>query len=94
MATLANNTKSITLDQPIELDSGQALEGATIAFETYGQLNEDRSNAILIFHALTGDQYVAKTHPLTGKPGWWDRMVGKGKPIDTARYHIHALFFE
>jgi homoserine O-acetyltransferase len=48
----------------------------------------DKGNAILVFHALTGDQFVASTHPITGKPGWWERMVGPGKPIDTARFHI------
>jgi len=46
------------------------------------------SNVILIFHALTGDQYVASTHPITGKPGWWSRMVGPGLPIDTGRFHV------
>lgn len=88
MPTLTATSQSITLTQPIALDSGQALDGVEIAYETYGALNDDKSNAILIFHALTGDQFVAKVHPLTGKPGWWDRMVGKGKPIDTARYHV------
>lgn len=88
MPVPTDSSKSITLTQPLELDSGQALEGVSIAYETYGELNDERSNCILIFHALTGDQFVAKTHPLTGKPGWWDRMVGKGKPIDTARYHV------
>src|SRR3546814_1825694 len=51
-------------------------------------LNADRSNAVLICHALTGDQYVASDHPGTGKPGWWARMVGPGKPIDTDRFHV------
>ena len=59
-----------------------------LAFETYGELNADRSNAILLCHALTGDQYVASPHPITGKPGWWERMVGPGKPIDTDRFHV------
>ncbi len=89
MATiLASDLTRLTLEQPLPLDSGKSLEGVEIAYETYGELDEDKSNAILIFHALTGDQFVAKTHPITGKPGWWDRMVGKGKPIDTARYHV------
>jgi homoserine O-acetyltransferase len=76
------------LDQPLQLDSGQSLAGAEIAFETYGKLNEARSNAVLVCHALTGDQYVASTHPITGKPGWWERMVGPGKPIDTNRLQV------
>jgi len=63
----------------LPLDCGQSLAGAEIAYETYGELSEDRSNAILICHALTGDQYVASEHPLTGKPGWWERMVGPGR---------------
>ncbi|MEC7161107.1 MAG: homoserine O-acetyltransferase [Pseudomonadota bacterium] len=59
-----------------------------IAYETYGTPAQDGSNAILLCHALTGDQYVASAHPLTGKPGWWKRMVGPGKPIDTDRFHV------
>jgi len=80
--------RSIVLPQPLPLDSGQALSPVTIAYETYGELAADRSNAVLVFHALTGDQYVASTHPITGKPGWWERMIGPGKPIDTDRFHV------
>ncbi|KPP87384.1 homoserine O-acetyltransferase [Erythrobacter sp. HL-111] len=80
------NTHALSDDLP--LDSGKALPGARIAYETYGKLAADRSNAVLVCHALTGDQYVASTHPVTGKPGWWERMVGPGKPIDTARFHV------
>ena len=76
------------LPSPLPLDSGQALERAQIAYETYGDLNADKSNAVLICHALTGDQYVASEHPITGKPGWWERMVGSGKPIDTDRLYV------
>ena len=76
------------LEDALPLDSGQVLEGAQIAYETYGDLDAGRSNAILICHALTGDQYVASEHPVTGKPGWWERMVGPGKPIDTDRFHV------
>ncbi|MBD3730455.1 MAG: homoserine O-acetyltransferase [Sphingomonadales bacterium] len=81
-------SKSYTLPTPLPLDSGQVLDGVEIAYETYGELAADRSNAILICHALTGDQYVASTHPITGKPGWWERMVGPGKPIDTGRFYV------
>ncbi len=89
MATaLAPTSTSLVLDQPLPLDSGQSLDRVTIAYETYGNLAADKSNAILIFHALTGDQHVASPHPITGKPGWWDRMVGSGKPIDTNRFHV------
>jgi homoserine O-acetyltransferase/O-succinyltransferase len=73
---------------PLPLDSGQALEGAQIAYETYGTLAPDASNAVLVCHALTGDQYLASRHPITGKPGWWERMVGPGKPIDTDRHFV------
>ncbi|MBO9602144.1 MAG: homoserine O-acetyltransferase [Novosphingobium sp.] len=89
MATdLAPHSTRLVLDAPLPLDSGQALDRVEIAYETYGTLNADGSNAILIFHALTGDQYVASQHPRTGKPGWWSRMVGPGKPIDTDRFHV------
>ncbi|WP_299479125.1 homoserine O-acetyltransferase [uncultured Roseibium sp.] len=75
-------------EEPLELDSGIRLGPWQIAYETYGTLNADRSNAILICHALTGDQYVASTNPVTGKPGWWHLMVGPGRPIDTDHYFV------
>ncbi|TCJ39823.1 homoserine O-acetyltransferase [Parafrankia sp. BMG5.11] len=81
-------SQGFTLPQPLPLDGGQALDGVTIAYQTYGELAPDRGNAILLCHALTGDQYVASAHPTTGKPGWWERMVGPGKPIDTNRFHV------
>ena len=80
--------QSYTIPGTLTLDSGRGLDGARIAFRTYGELAPDRSNAILVTHALTGDQHVASPHPVTGKPGWWARMVGPGKPIDTDRYHV------
>jgi homoserine O-acetyltransferase/O-succinyltransferase len=79
-----------TLPGPVALDGGGSLAPVEIAYETYGALNADRSNAILICHALTGDQHVASNHPITGKPGWWVRMVGPGKPIDTDRFCVIA----
>ncbi|MDE2411584.1 MAG: homoserine O-acetyltransferase [Sphingomonadales bacterium] len=90
MATAALNIASQALDltQPLSLDGGQRLDGVRVAYETYGRLDSDRSNAIMIFHALTGDQCVASPHPITGKPGWWLRMVGPGKPIDTDRFFV------
>ncbi len=84
----ASPYRHIRLPQDLPLDSGQILPRPAIAYETLGTLNEDRSNAILICHALTGDQYVGTDHPLTGKPGWWTRMVGPGKPIDPERHFI------
>ena len=80
--------RSVRLLGPLPLDSGASLAPVEYAYETYGTLNADRSNAILVCHALTGDQYLASTHPITGKPGWWERMVGPGKPIDTDRHFI------
>ena len=73
---------------PLQLESGQLLGPLSIAYETYGTLNAAKSNAILICHALTGDQYAASTHPVTGKPGWWDALIGPGKPVDTNRFFI------
>jgi len=75
-------------DAPMPLDNGGALGPFTMAYQTYGMLNADKSNAVLVCHALTGDQFVAETHPLTGKPGWWDRMIGPGRPIDPARFFV------
>ena len=66
-----------------KLDSGTVLENLTIAYKTFGKLNEEKSNAILACHALTGDQYVTEANPITKKDGWWSRMVGPNKPIDT-----------
>src|SRR5689334_5979709 len=73
-------------DRPLVLDCGKSLSPFTIAYMTYGTLNAARSNAILICHALSGDQFVASTHPVTGKPGWWSYAVGPGKPINTDRF--------
>ncbi|MBT4933572.1 MAG: homoserine O-acetyltransferase [Rhodospirillaceae bacterium] len=75
-------------DEPVRLDCGVSLKDITVAYQTYGQLNEDKSNAVLICHALTGDQFVAETHPMTGKPGWWSELVGAGKTIDTDRFFV------
>ena len=80
--------KNIRLLGPVRLDSGAQLAPVEMAYETYGTLNAEKSNAILICHALTGDQYVASTHPVTGKSGWWERMVGPDKPVDTSRYFV------
>ncbi|WP_010184292.1 homoserine O-acetyltransferase MetX [Sphingomonas sp. PAMC 26605] len=80
--------RHVSLPGPLRLDGGVLLSPVEIAYETYGSLNADASNAILLCHALTGDQHVASAHPVTGKPGWWVRMVGPGKPIDPARHFI------
>ena len=75
-------------ERPLKLDSGIELSPFQIAYKTYGRLNAKRSNAVLICHALTGDQHVASVHPVTKKNGWWETMVGPGKPIDTERYYV------
>ena len=73
---------------PLKLDGGQSLDTFQIAYQTYGELNAAKSNAILICHALTADQHVANVHPVTGKPGWWQDMVGPGELIDTNRFFV------
>ena len=95
MATLAPSldqrfglARHVTLPGPFALDGGASLAQVEIAYETYGTLDAAAGNAILVCHALTGDQHVASDHPITGKPGWWARMIGPGKPIDPARHFI------
>ncbi|MBV9220686.1 MAG: homoserine O-acetyltransferase [Methylobacteriaceae bacterium] len=75
-------------DRPLITDAGVPLSPLSIAYQTYGRLNAAKSNAVLVCHALTGDQHVASQNPVTGKPGWWETMVGPGKPIDTDRYFV------
>ena len=79
---------SFPAHQPLMMDAGVGLSPLTIGYQTYGALNAERTNAVLICHALTGDQHVANIHPVTGKPGWWNTLVGPGKPIDTDRYFV------
>jgi len=82
-------TQYATFDQELRLQSGATLEPITLAYETYGALNEDRSNAILIVHALSGDAHVAGLNaPDDPKPGWWDEAVGPGKAFDTDKYFV------
>ena len=78
----------VAFDDGLVLECGQVLPRMVVAYRTYGALNADRSNAVLICHALTGDQYVAEKHPITGRGGWWDSLVGPGLPIDTDRYFV------
>ncbi len=90
MATAPIKTVStvLPLPDPLPLDGGQRLEGVQIAYEAYGELSPAKDNVIFIAHALTGDHHVASPHPITGKPGWWVRMVGPGKPIDTDKFYV------
>ena len=82
------NIKQIIVTRPIELDCGQTIKDFPIAYETYGTLNKEKNNAILIFHALSGDQFVSGTNPVTNKDGWWSTAVGPGKAVDTEKYFV------
>lgn len=75
-------------NEPLALDCGTELAPYSLAYQTYGELNADKSNAVIICHALTGDQHAANIHPVTDKEGWWETMVGPGKPIDTDRFFV------
>lgn len=81
--------QNFQLPEPLALDCGRTLKGVNIRYETVGTLAPDRSNAILITHALSGDAHVCGRHaPEDPKPGWWDEMVGPGRAIDTNRYFV------
>lgn len=86
----AGGVRSIAFDAttPLQLSNGENLAPLTIAFETYGALNADRTNAVLVCHALGHDQFVAGPNPITGRPAWWPRIVGPGRPIDTNRFYV------
>jgi homoserine O-acetyltransferase len=81
-------TVTLCAETPMTLDSGATLGPIDVAYHTYGTLNADKSNAIVVCHALTGDQYVVLPHPTTGKPGWWSNLIGPGKIIDTDKFFI------
>src|SRR3569832_350237 len=80
--------KAVTFDATLSLDAGRGLAPWTMAYMTYGTLNAARSNAVLVCHALSGDQFVIGSNPMTGRPGWWPSMVGPGTPIDTDRFFV------
>ena len=86
----AGGVRSLSFDasSPLQLQSGETLAPLTVAFETYGALNHERTNAVLVCHALGGDQFVASPNPVTGRPAWWPRIVGPGRPIDTNRFFV------
>jgi homoserine O-acetyltransferase len=79
--------QSVKLDQPLQLELGGHLDGVTVAYETYGELEAGRDNAVLVCHAISGDSHVAR-HDEQDDPGWWDIVVGPGKPLDTNRYFV------
>jgi homoserine O-acetyltransferase/O-succinyltransferase len=75
-------------DKPLKLSNGGEIKNFPLAYQTYGALNADKSNAILICHALSGDQYAASKNPVTQKDGWWNFMIGANKPIDTNKFFV------
>ena len=82
------NIKKLKVFKPLKLDCGKTINDFPLAYETYGKLSENKDNAILVFHALTGDQFVTGTNPITNKEGWWVTAVGPGKAIDTNKYFV------
>jgi homoserine O-acetyltransferase/O-succinyltransferase len=84
-------TEVVTLfteSAPLVLESGATLAPVQVAYETYGTLDADRSNAVFICHALTGDAHAAGHHGEESRPGWWDTLIGPGKPVDTTRFFV------
>ena len=82
------NIKKIIVKKPLTLDCGKTINNYPLAYETYGKLNEKKDNAILTFHALSGDQFVSGTNPVTNKSGWWSYLVGPNKAIDTNKFFV------
>ena len=82
------NIKKLIIDKPLLLDCGKIINNYALAYETFGTLNKKKDNAILAFHALTGDQFVAGINPITNKNGWWSYLVGPSKAIDTNKYFV------
>ena len=94
MIDLENNvgivsTKYYTIEEPIKFESGVEFSPITVAYETYGELNENKDNAILVIHALTGDAHAAGYHSENDKKaGWWDTLIGPNKAFDTNKYFV------
>ncbi|MDC3151531.1 homoserine O-acetyltransferase [Candidatus Pelagibacter sp.] len=82
--------KTLLVKKPLKLDCGQTIDNFPLAYETYGKLNNKKNNAILVFHALTGDQFASGTNPITKKDGWWNYALGPDKAIDTNKYFVIA----
>ena len=85
---IKENIKTLVIKKPLKLDCGKTINNFPLAYETYGSLNENKDNAILVFHALTGDQFVTGINPVTKKDGWWSYAVGPNKSIDTNKYFV------
>ena len=88
MNSKLENIKKIKVSKPLKLDCGKTINNFPLAYETYGKLNANKDNAILVFHALTGDQFVTGTNPVTNKEGWWSTAVGPNKAVDTNKYFV------
>ena len=82
------NIKKLQISNPLILDCKKTIKDYYLAYETYGKLNDEKNNAILVFHALSGDQFVTGKNPITEKDGWWSLAVGPGKAIDTNKYYV------
>jgi homoserine O-acetyltransferase/O-succinyltransferase len=82
------NIKTLTISESIKLDCGKIIKDFPLAYETYGTLNKNKNNAILVFHALTGDQFASGINPITKKEGWWSTLIGANKAIDTNKYFV------
>ncbi len=78
-------------DQPLQLDSGEKIGPFEVAYKCWGQLNADKSNAVLVCHALTGDHHVRGVNPITGKAGWWENMIGPGKAVDSDHFFVICI---
>jgi homoserine O-acetyltransferase len=91
LALRAGSSAVLGRERKLKLDCGVELGPFTVAYETYGTLNADKSNAVLICHALSLDQFVAGTNPVTGKPGWWESMTGPGRPLDPERFFLICI---
>ena len=85
---IRENIKTLIIEKPLKLDCGKTISKFPLAYETYGKLNENKDNAILVFHALTGDQFVTGVNPITKKDVWWSYAVGPKKSIDTDKYFV------
>ena len=88
MNSETKNIKKLIVKQSLELDCGKTIRDFPLAYETYGNLNKNKNNAILAFHALTGDQFCTNINPVTKREGWWTTAVGPEKAIDTNKYFV------
>ena len=80
--------KKLIISEPLQLECGQIIKDFPLAYETYGTLNKAKNNAVLVFHALTGDQFASGINPITKKKGWWSTAIGPGKAVDTNQYFV------